>query len=696
MIKSCARFSRNVCQVLIVSGACVLGAWAAEASSVTVEAESGVLGADWAVNSSGSPVFIAIGSNNTGGNPSSASRVATYEVVFPAAGTYELYARIRVGSAAFDDDSLFYGNGFGNKSPTSDGDWILVNGLASAGFTASGSTVAGVGSAGSQVWKWVNLSQFTNGVGETPRTFSVTPGNLEQTFQIGAREDGLAIDRLAFGTVETAFAVSNLDAGTLPPSVTLTNAFPGPDGMALHRFSPISNGVNADGANPAAGLSLVGGLLFGTTLNGGLHGEGTAFYVSDDGSNFLAFHAFGDAQDAGSPEADLLPEGGGFFGTSLTGGANGTGAVFVGGTNGTVAVLHSFAALDAHRGTNASGASPSGSLVLMGQALYGATAAGGAHGNGVIFSLNTNGTGFVVLHHFSPLDVQTGTNVDGAVPRGGLVLSGDTLYGTASLGGAGGNGVVFSIRTNGTGFTTLHSFGAMDVASGANADGALPCGGLVLSDNTLYGTASHGGHGGAGTVFSVGLDGSGFEVLYHFSKMDTARRTNADGALPAAGLVLSGNVLYGTAAAGGAGGAGTVFGLRLGGGPFTTLHSFSAAATDGTNADGACPVAPLLRLGDSLYGTAFTGGPGAAGTVFRLPLMMTPATAGIFRDTENTVVIHFRGAPDSTNVIQATTSLSPPVVWQDISTNIADPGGAWRITNSILPIPTQFYRSYAR
>lgn len=225
MIKSCARFSRNVCQVLIVSGACVLGAWAAEASSVTVEAESGVLGADWAVNSSGSPVFIAIGSNNTGGNPSSASRVATYEVVFPAAGTYELYARIRVGSAAFDDDSLFYGNGFGNKSPTSDGDWILVNGLASAGFTASGSTVAGVGSAGSQVWKWVNLSHFTNGVSESPLTFSVSADALARTFQIGAREDGLEIDKLVFGLAGYSFTVAELDAGgpgTPPPTPSVT------------------------------------------------------------------------------------------------------------------------------------------------------------------------------------------------------------------------------------------------------------------------------------------------------------------------------------------------------------------------------------------------------------------------------------------------------------------------------------------
>ena len=54
--------------------------------------------------------------------------VASYTVTFPAAGHYDLYARVRVGPDAFNDDSLFYGNGFGTKSPTADGDWIFVNG----------------------------------------------------------------------------------------------------------------------------------------------------------------------------------------------------------------------------------------------------------------------------------------------------------------------------------------------------------------------------------------------------------------------------------------------------------------------------------------------------------------------------------------------------------------------------------------
>ena len=78
------------------------------------------------------------------------------------------------------------------------------------------------------------------------------------------------------------------------------------------------------------------------------------------------------------------------------------------------------------------------------------------------------------------------TAIDGAQSEAGLILSGNTLYGTASNGGSSGNGTVFAVNTDGTGFTTLHSF------TDGN-DGANPGAGLILSGNTLYGTASEGG-----------------------------------------------------------------------------------------------------------------------------------------------------------------------------------------------------------
>jgi uncharacterized repeat protein (TIGR03803 family) len=581
------------------------------------------------------------------------------------------------------------------KSPTTGADWILCNNLANVGFVNAGDIVTGGGSAANAVWKWIDVSQFNGGA--APINFTVTAGNLTQTFQIGGREDGFDIDKFVFGTAGTSFAVSNLDNGTVPPPPPpMTNVFVGPDGMAFHRFSPLNNGVNADGANPAAGVVLSGGVLCGTTLNGGLQGAGTAFFMSLDGTNFVAFRSFTNAPDAGNPEGDLAVSGNGFFGTTFGGGASGVGAIFAGQTNGSVSVRRSFPAVNAHTATNSSGASPTARIALSGSLLFGTTTIGGSAANGTIFSLTTNGSTLTVLHDFSLLNSQTGTNADGAVPWGGLILSGNTLYGTASAGG-GGNGVVFSVSTNGGNFTVLHSFSPMDAVSATNADGAIPFGGLVLSGNALYGTTSAGGQGGRGTAFSIGTNGLSFAVLHHFSATDPITGTNADGAAPCAALALSGGVLYGTAPAGGTGGNGTVYSLKTDGTQFTTLYSFTALdSLARTNADGAMPVAGLVQVGNSLYGTTFSGGPGAAGTVFSLPIPVLPAViTSVVPHPDGSVTLFFLGGPNSTNIIQATTSLAPPVTWQNVTTNIADAGGAWQFTESNATNATRFYRSYA-
>jgi len=183
----------------------------ANASSVSFEAESGALGSDWAVSNSISPVYITITTDGSGGNPGGAARVATYNVAFPAAGTYQLYARLQVenGTNVFANDSLFYATSFGTKSATLNSDWITVNGLAGAGLNDSADVVTAGGTLGSGMWKWVNLSQFSGQAG-----FSVGAGNLTQTFQIGARENGLDLDKFVFGTLGLSFTVSNLDNGT--------------------------------------------------------------------------------------------------------------------------------------------------------------------------------------------------------------------------------------------------------------------------------------------------------------------------------------------------------------------------------------------------------------------------------------------------------------------------------------------------
>jgi uncharacterized repeat protein (TIGR03803 family) len=672
------------------------------AALMVLEAESGALGSAFTNGTSGTVQFISISTDTVNaGNPGNTNRVATYAVTFPAIGTYNLYARVLVGPGGFNDDSLFYGNGFGMKSPTTDNDWMTVNGLASGGFTASTDVVTGNGSAGTQAWKWVNLSQFNPGGSgtETPIIFSVSAGNLTQTFQIAARENGLDLDKFAFGTTGTAFTVSNLDTGTLPPDTTLANYFPGPDGLAIHRFNPLYQNLNLDGANPAAGLVLSGGVLCGTTLNGGLQGAGTAFYLSLDGTSFGAFRSFTNAPDAGNPQGNLAVSDNGFFGASLGGGASGVGSVFLGSTNGGVSVIRNFAVVAADNATNSGGASPGALLALSGNILYGTTTAGGAAANGTVFSLSTNGAVFADLHDFSVLDSNTGTNTDGALPCGGLVLSGNTLFGTASSGGAGGAGVVFSLNTDGGSFTTLHSFTPLDPLTATNTDGAFPSSGLALSNGVLYGTTLAGGTGGQGVIFSIGADGTGFAVLHHFSATDPLTETNTDGASPCAALTLSSNVLYGTASAGGANASGTVFSVSANGAQFQTIYAFTAVkAPTGTNRDGAFPVAGVLPLGNLLYGTTFSGGPGAEGTVFSVAMPFPPAViSNIVLNLGGSVTLYFLGGPNSTNVVQAAPVLGPSASWQNISTNTADSGGFWQFTDpTASQLPVQFYRSYSR
>ena len=106
--------------------------------------------------------------------------------------------------------------------------------------------------------------------------------------------------------------------------------------------------------------------------------------------------------------------------------------------------MYAFSHDDALNYPNGNG--PHAELVLSGNILYGTTTAGGTTGNGTIFAVHTDGTGFTKLHNFTAHTQYDGINNDGSGPAGGLILAGNILYGTTRLGGTVGNGMVFALN----------------------------------------------------------------------------------------------------------------------------------------------------------------------------------------------------------------------------------------------------------
>jgi uncharacterized repeat protein (TIGR03803 family) len=302
---------------------------------------------------------------------------------------------------------------------------------------------------------------------------------------------------------------------------------------ALHSFKG-----TADGSTPLAGLVLSGQTLYGTASSGGSSGNGTVFALNTNGAGFVTLHSFGSPADGVDPEAGLVLSGSALYGTTHGGGISTNGTVFKLSVQGTgFTRLYSFILSDAY--------SPVAGLALSSNALYGTTYGGGGREGGTVFKVTTGGTGFSYLHTFTGGSDESG-------PAAGLTLSGSTLYGTVDGGrgsGVGGLGTVFKVGTDGTGFATLHSFMGGE-------GGAWPEAGLILSSDTLYGTTASGGEFGQGTVFKINTDGTGFAILFSFTGGD-------DGANPQAGLLLANNTLYGTTQEGGSSGQGTVFSLTL-------------------------------------------------------------------------------------------------------------------------------------
>ena len=314
--------------------------------------------------------------------------------------------------------------------------------------------------------------------------------------------------------------------------------------------------------------------------------------------NLVSFTGVGGAYPGSYPEGDLTLSGTSLFGMTSERIGGGDGTLFSVGTNGTgFQNLVSFSGGGAYPGSDATG-----SLTLSGTTLFGTTGFGGS-GYGNLFSVGTNGSGFQNLLSFSG----TSGAYPGDQPFAGLTLSGTTLYGATAFGGSGGYGNLFGVGVNGSGFQNLLTF----TGSGGAFPGYNPDCSLTLSGTTLYGTTSQGGSGYMGNIFSVGTNGTGFQNLLSF--------TGTGGAYPGMDsegtLTLSGTTLYGMACNGGSNGDGTVFSVGVNGSGFHNLLSFTGT---GGAYPGASAAGSLTLIGSTFYGMTQAGGSAGKGTVFRV------------------------------------------------------------------------------
>ncbi|HEX3432366.1 MAG TPA: choice-of-anchor tandem repeat GloVer-containing protein [Rhizomicrobium sp.] len=315
---------------------------------------------------------------------------------------------------------------------------------------------------------------------------------------------------------------------------------------------------------------------------------------------FQVIHNFTGGSDGAAPPYTLVRERQGFLGTSSSGGKTGNGTVFdlkQNASGWTVRPVYNFGDTDGAPGWGVTRFN--GSLYV--NAFY-AEVMDGPCGSALQVNRSSGGHGYqgVLMHTYVKKQ-------DGC-PTGNLVLdSAGNVYGVTQDGGANGWGSIFELSNSGNSWTQtiLYSFPG---ASGGGAPYSAP---VFDQAGNLYGTATAGGNQGCGqgcgTVYelSPGKSGWSYSVLYSFTGGN-------DGGQPTAGLVFdkAGN-LYGAAESYGANGGGTVFELS----PSGNTWSFNLlTALPGTGG----PVVSLTLDGThNIYGTSFFGTSGY-GAVFRL------------------------------------------------------------------------------
>jgi uncharacterized repeat protein (TIGR03803 family) len=224
-------------------------------------------------------------------------------------------------------------------------------GVTSAGGAGSAGTVFMVTPAGAETVLYAFNPNLSDGTQPAAALIQAADGNFYGTTPAGGNNEAGAVYQVTPAGVETVI----YSFGTVP----------------------------GDGTSPYSALvQAANGMLYGNTYSGGAYSHGVVFTINYSGTESVIYSFGGTATDGSMPKDPLiLGSDGNFYGTTTRGGTNTDGTVFSITPAGVETVLYSF-------GTPNNGLYPASSLIQGANgSFYGTTISGGTNGNGAIFTL---------------------------------------------------------------------------------------------------------------------------------------------------------------------------------------------------------------------------------------------------------------------------------------------------------------------
>ncbi|MBK6989586.1 MAG: hypothetical protein IPH33_15940 [Bacteroidetes bacterium] len=309
----------------------------------------------------------------------------------------------------------------------------------------------------------------------------------------------------------------------------------------------ISFNQRSNGGDPSGSLfKASNGLIYGMTEFGGNNNYGVIFSINPATNAYTKLYDFPFATYA---KGGLMQASNGkLYGMTKTGGANGYGTIFsYDYSTSTFTTVYSLAAL--------TGWDPHGNLMQASNGkLYGMTRYGGAPNKGVIFSFDYSTSTYTDLFDFTGAD-------NGERPTGSLIqASNGKLYGGTTIGGASGDGAIFSFN-----YTTLAFTKIMDCNSvNGNTIYGTP---VIANDGKIYVSVAYSGTLAGGTIIQVNPATDTFSKVFNLNS--TLHGYSAMGCL----FKASNGKLYGTTYGFGANGKGTIFNFDVTTNTFTNLRN---------------------------------------------------------------------------------------------------------------------------